>query len=74
MYTVTVYDRYAAPRYDKGCTTGTTYVACNDEYVEVRNKVVSGETQLACWGGDSGGPVFAYGVAFGIFSGSSKMW
>lgn len=43
--------------------------ACNDVFVEVRNKVVTGETQLACGDGDSGGPWFANGVAFGIHSG-----
>ena len=42
---------------------------CNDVFVEVRNKVVAGETQLACGDGDSGGPWFANGVAFGIHSG-----
>ena len=68
-----VYDKWAAPDYSgSGCSTGTTYVACDDEFVEVRNKVVAGETQLACYGGDSGGPWFAYGVAFGIHSGGSK--
>ncbi|MGB7374149.1 S1 family peptidase [Pontixanthobacter sp.] len=69
----------AAPAYandpanDKyGCSNGPTYVACNDSFVEVRNKVVAGETQLACFGGDSGGPWFAYGTAFGIHSGGRK--
>lgn len=42
---------------------------CNDVFVEVRNKVVAGETQLACGEGDSGGPWFANGVAFNIHSG-----
>lgn len=68
-----VYDKYSAPDYSgNGCSNGPSYVACDDEFVEVRNKVVSGETQLACYGGDSGGPWFAYGVAFGIHSGGSK--
>nr|WP_137678008.1 hypothetical protein [Parerythrobacter lutipelagi] len=67
-----VYDKYAAPDYQPyGCSMGPTIVACDDEFVEVRNKVVSGEAQLACWDGDSGGPWFAYGVAFGIHSGGA---
>lgn len=72
-----VYDKTAAPDYGKtsttnGCALGSTYVACDDAFVEVRNKVVAGETQLACAGGDSGGPWFAYGIAFGIHSGGAS--
>lgn len=68
-----VYDKWAAPDYSgNGCSNGPSYVACDDEFVEVHNKVVTGETQLACFGGDSGGPWFAYSVAFGIHSGGSK--
>lgn len=51
-----------APTYNGGCNGS----ACNAVFVKVQGP------DLKCWGGDSGGPWFAWNTAFGIHSGSSK--
>jgi hypothetical protein len=56
---------YAAP----GCNNGPGYVACNSNFVQIKPK---GAEIMYTRGGDSGAPVFAITVAFGIFSGSSN--
>jgi hypothetical protein len=53
-----------------GCSNGPTVIPCEYNYVEV---VPSGTSPLYCFGGDSGAPVFAYTIAFGILSGCSQI-
>jgi hypothetical protein len=63
-----VYSTSAAPNYGgNGCSNTPPFVACQPNYVEIRQK---GTTQMQAWNGDSGAPVFAYTVAWGILSGS----
>lgn len=52
---------------DIGCgSPNESYVACGPNFVEVRPKVKAGQETLRCASGDSGGPWFAYGNAYGI--------
>lgn len=53
-----------------GCGfTSTPFVPCGDNFVLVEPKYVAGQNDLRCLGGDSGGPWFAYGNAYGIHKG-----
>ena len=50
-----------------GCgITSNPLVRCGNNFVLVEPKYVAGQTDLRCLGGDSGGPWFAYGNAYGI--------
>ena len=50
-----------------GCGVNPTpLVKCGNNFVLVEPKYVNGQNDLRCLGGDSGGPWFAYGNAYGI--------
>lgn len=72
-----VIDRYAEPviyertssgtLVNRGCgRPGAAYVACGPNFVQVEKVVKEGQVALRCSPGDSGGPWFAYGNAYGI--------
>lgn len=55
-----------------GCgAEGATFISCGPNFVKVEPKVKAGQPYLRCEGGDSGGPWFAYGNAYGIHKGGS---
>ena len=57
---------------DIGCgSPNGSYVACGPNFVQVKPKVKAGQETLQCDGGDSGGPWFAYGNAYGIHKAGS---
>ena len=65
-----VVDKTYAPNISTGCgVTGSSFVACGNNFVLVEPKWVDGQNDLRCLGGDSGGPWFAYGNAYGIHKG-----
>lgn len=68
----------ASPAYPRGCGVNrndpnASIVNCGPYFVKVEPKVKVGQPNLQCAGGDSGGPWFAYGNAYGIQSGSGFM-
>lgn len=53
-----------------GCgPVGSPFIECGPNFVKVEPKVKAGQPYLRCEGGDSGGPWFAYGNAYGIHKG-----
>lgn len=50
----------------------TPKINCGPYFVRVDKKVKSGQVALQCIGGDSGGPWFAYGNAYGIDKGGYR--
>jgi hypothetical protein len=56
-----------------GCgKPGATVVACGPNFVRVDKVAKEGQVALQCIGGDSGGPWFAYGNAYGINKGGYR--
>ena len=52
---------------NRGCgRPGASYVACGPNFVQVEKVAKPGQVALQCVPGDSGGPWFAYGNAYGI--------
>ena len=65
-----VVDKTYAPNIPTGCgAKGSSFVACGNNFVLVEPKWVKGQNDLKCLRGDSGGPWFAYGNAYGIHKG-----
>lgn len=55
-----------------GCgEAGKDFIPCGNNFVRVEPKAKKGQPDLRCAGGDSGGPWFAYGSAYGIHKGGS---
>lgn len=70
---------YAPKMYDPntnveiGCgSAGKQFVSCGNNFVLVKPKIKDGQPTLQCNHGDSGGPWFAYGNAYGIHKASAK--
>ncbi len=56
-----------------GCgKPGATVVSCGPNFVRVDKVAKEGQVALQCIGGDSGGPWFAYGNAYGINKGGYR--
>ncbi|QMT31491.1 S1 family peptidase [Alysiella filiformis] len=71
-----VVDKNFAPRtfnangQEVGCgKAGQPFIACGKNFVLIQPKEKSGQAGLKCAAGDSGGPWFAYGNAYGIYKG-----
>lgn len=68
-----VTDKTFAPNISTGCgKPGATFVACGPYFVRVDKVAKEGQVALQCIGGDSGGPWFAYGNAYGINKGGYR--
>lgn len=73
-----VYNRYYQPTImkngvDQGCgPSASPYVACGPNFVSVRRQDKEGQISLHCMPGDSGGPWFAYGNAYGIHKAGAR--
>jgi hypothetical protein len=62
-----VVNKAYTPNIPEGCgKPGAAYLACGPNYVLVEPKAKAGQVNLQCLGGDSGGPWFAYGNAYGL--------
>jgi hypothetical protein len=58
---------------DVGCgPSASPYVACGPNFVSIRRQDKEGQVSLHCMPGDSGGPWFAYGNAYGIHKAGSR--
>lgn len=60
---------YTAPNSPYACSNGPSYVYCQNSFVEVQSRT---SEKMYCRGGDSGAPIFAYDIAFGILSGCAN--
>lgn len=68
-----VTDKTFEPPITRGCgKPGLAKVPCGPNFVRVDKRYKSGQVALQCIGGDSGGPWFAYGNAYGINKGGVR--